>query len=739
MVVLDKLGKDMHKTHHQTNLTYDEFLFLAAQKPDMVFRDIFQLYNDMIHHYVPEGFDEYPVTKDSAGFLNYDMKKMFVEHCSEPFYADRIFANRFMSMGTALKKGVQNNQIYLFEGPPGSGKSTFLNNLLKKIEDYTRLPDGAAFKIAWELHFAELPGFIIPSGFSEQSTENQPEEQKLLISCPNNDHPITIFPKELRKKLLEGLIADKKILNELFTKKEYEWVFNMNACAFCSSMYNHLIDIYKSPLEVIRMVKARRMEFSRHFGKGVSIFNPGDPLVSGAIENKELQQNINRLFSSDEIPYLHSYLAYTNNGVLALMDIKGNNVTRLMNLHGIISDGVHKVSHLEERIRSLFIGVINPEDKSAYENVQSFKDRIITIKIPYVLDYNTEVSIWRHKFGNKVIDAFMPRTLANFSKIIISTRMLTNTLVYDQWLEKSEKYKNYIDDNLLLLKMELYTGKIPRWLDEKDISNFKKDIRKNIILETEKEGNSGVSGRQSLHLFNKFISGLELREQSIDMQAIVNFVRNEPTLFSSVPAKFIDALFNLYEYNILDEVKDSLFFYNEVNMKRDIKNYLFALNFEYGEKIRSHYTGDTIELNDDFFNSVEPFLYGDTIDENTILQQRKQEHLTYVTQTLSDEIQQKEKNIEQTEQFLILLAKYADNLKKSSLLPYENNEHFKRCVEAFNTPAFNKFELPLKKTVNRLVDNMCRKFGYHEQSAQYIILYVLENRLNERFRNFGLL
>jgi predicted Ser/Thr protein kinase len=384
------------------------------------------------------------------------------------------------------------------------------------------------------------------------------------------------------------------------------------------------------------------------------------------------------------------------------------------------------------------MGVINPEDTITYENIKSFKDRIITISIPYVLDYNTEVNIYENKFGQEIINAFFPRTINNFAKIIVSTRMNTETSLFDNWLETPELYKNYIDENLLLLKMELYTGKIPRWLDDKDILNFKKEIRKRLISGTILEGKTGVSGRQSLNLFNKLISKYGCKKQSITMLNIIDFVKSESDFKTKIPAKFTDALFNLYEYNILDEVKESIYFYNETKMKRDIKNYLFALNFEKGEKITSHYTGDIIELNDDFYNSIEPFLYGNDIDEKSIIKLRKEEHITYITNTLSKEIKVKEKTIEQTEQFEYLLRKYSDNLKQFALAPYENNSHFKRCIESFNTPAFNKFENPLKKTVNRLITNMGNKFGYTEESAQHIILYVIENNLNERFKNFGI-
>jgi hypothetical protein len=64
------------------------------------------------------------------------------------------------------------------------------------------------------------------------------------------------------------------------------------------------------------------------------------------------------------------------------MDIKSHNIERLIELHNIISEGVHKVEDIEENVNSLFLAVMNPEDKKNIKDIQSFSDRIVYINIP---------------------------------------------------------------------------------------------------------------------------------------------------------------------------------------------------------------------------------------------------------------------------------------------------------------------------------------------------------------------
>ena len=85
--------RDKEKIHI---FSYEEFLELTKEEPQKVLRNIFQLFHDMIGTYVGEGEDEYPEDPESIGFIRYDCSRVFVEESDYPFFADRLFANRFV-------------------------------------------------------------------------------------------------------------------------------------------------------------------------------------------------------------------------------------------------------------------------------------------------------------------------------------------------------------------------------------------------------------------------------------------------------------------------------------------------------------------------------------------------------------------------------------------------------------------------------------------------------------------
>jgi len=751
---LKTLSQYKGNQNQQAELSFADFLQEVVERPERNIRNVAQIYADMVHYFVRDGVDEYRDDPESINYLNYDCSRLFVEGSDRPFFADRLFANRLVRHVESLSVGDQQNKIYIFDGPHGSGKSTFLNNLLRKFEQYANTPEGTRFEVVWHLKENLLVGgvhsvaslatklsLLLGEEVRDEagSTKDRPEKEPigkvsgLTLPCPSHDHPILLIPKEIRRCFLDDLFANDPFKEALFTEKKYEWVFRDEPCTICTSLYQELFKRYADPLKVLESVFARPFVFNRRLGNGISVFNPGDRRSQkGVVSDEEIQRSLNAMFSpGGKVPYLYSNYARANNGIYALMDVKSHNTDRLMDLHNIISDGVHKVEHIEERINSLFFALMNPEDKKVLTDLAAFSDRIEYVNIPYVLDIKTEIEIYREIFGEHIEESFLPRVLHNFARVIMATRLRTKSEAMQEWIQNAEKYELYCDQNLQLLKMEIYTGYIPAWLEEEDVERFTSKRRLKIIAESEQDGWKGLSGRDSIRMFNEFYSTYEREDKLIDMSMLGKFFRKYCKKDKEMlPMGFLDSLVRMYNYSVLQSVKESLYYYNEEQISRDIQNYMFAVNFEPGTVEICRFTREKLEITETFFQRIESRLMVKPSEAVTF---RNSVQKSYTTSALTQEILRDNLDITETSLYLHLYERYIHNLKDKVLEPFQENENFRRAVKDFDQESFKTYDKKIQSDVSFMMDNLQKKFGYSRQGAKEICIYVIDNNLAKIF------
>lgn len=754
---LENVDRHVTEWEQRQPIPFEDFLNVLVQRPERVLRNVFQVFHDLIKNYVSEGRDEYPDDPESIHYVYYNCNRLFVEGTDQPFFADRLFANRLVNLAEALKRGAQQNKVYIFEGPHGCGKSTFLNILLSKFERFVNTEKGARYETVWRLNrravgaVRDLNGISLPGRLNSLLQHSLPLQQEVLqalsqrrdeddmieVPCPSHDNPVLVVPKGIRRAFLEDLFREHPFSEELFSRKEYEWVFRGSACTICTSLYGALLSRLQSPREVFSMLYARPYLFNRRLGEGISVFNPGDkPTKEIVVTNEMLQNRINELLrDSNLVRFLFSRFARTNNGIYALMDIKSHNAERLIELHNIVSEGVHKVEDVEENVSSLFLALMNPEDRASIQDIQSFSDRIEYIKIPYVLDLSTEVEIYRNVFGRNIDESFLPRVLHNFARVIISSRFNQRSEAMLDWIQQPSKYRLYCDDNLHLLKMEIYTGNIPKWLDEEDRKRLTAKRRRRIIAESEAEGDRGFSGRDSIKIFNEFYSAFARKDKLINMGVLFNFFsRIHREWEDAIPQGFLDSLLRLYDYTVLQEVKESLYYYNEDRIARDIQNYLFAVNFETGAVETCTFTGEKLEITEDFFGSIESRLLGADSSRRQRLLFRRDTQREYTAETLTGEIMAEGKRLTETRLFQAMHERYVHNLKEKVLDPFLENENFRRAVKEFdNKEAFKTYDKKIRADVSFLVNNLSRNYHYTRQGAKDICIYVIDNDLARKF------
>jgi hypothetical protein len=282
--------------------------------------------------------------------------------------------------------------------------------------------------------------------------------------------------------------------------------------------------------------------------------------------------------------------------------------------------------------------------------------------------------------------------------------------------------------------MEIYTGYIPKWLTEEDRKRLTAKRRRRIIAESEHEGEAGFSGRESIKIFNEFHSMFARKDRLIDMSVLRKFfTKIRPELSEQIPAGFLDSLVRMYNYSILQEVKESLYDYNEEQISRDIQNYMFAVNFEPGAVERNRFTGQKLEISEEFFAAIEGRLLGAGADPYRRRAFRKETQNEYTSRTLTQEIVSEGKPATETGLYQTLYQRYVYNLKEKALDPFLDNENFRRAIKDYDTEDFRTYDKRIRDDVATLIANLVETYRYTQKGAKEMCIYVIDNELAMEF------
>ncbi len=190
----------------------------------------------------------------------------------------------------------------------------------------------------------------------------------------------------------------------------------------------------------------------------------------------------------------------------------------------------------------------------------------------------------------------------------------------------------------------------------------------------------------------------------------------------------------LYDYTVLQEVKESLYYYNEERISRDIQNYLFAVNFEPGAVQVCTFTREKLEISEDFFHGIETRLLGADVTRLQRLNFRREAQREYTADTLTREIMAEGKKITETRLYAMMHERYVHNLKDKVLDPFLENENFRRAIKDYeNKEVFKTYDKKIRADVGFLMNNLCKNFHYTRQGAKDVCMYVIDSNLARKF------
>lgn len=488
-------------------LSFQEYLTLFASSPVRYGRDAPRYVRDMFDHFGTEAvqrpwgeqvrfrlFDLPWEPQASAGF-GHARDAALVGHEELQGEMYRALAN-FVQEGRA-------NRLILMHGPNGSAKSTVAACVLRALEHYSSLDDGALYRFHWvfpskktvrgSIGFSEVkPGQTDTQSYAH--LEDHQIDARLVMEL--RDHPLFLLPVEERRELVRQLYRDAGA-----KEPPPEWLLSGKLSHKSQQVYEALLSSYGGSLvETLRHVQVERYFISRRYRTGAVTIGPQLSVDAGE-RQITADRSLSALPTSLQATTLFEAfgeIVEAAGGVLEFSDLLKRPLEHFRYLQLTLETGEVYLPQQTIQTNVVMIGSCNEVHLAAFREhpeFPSFRGRFELVRAPYLRSWSDEQTIYDAQiapFVHRHVAPFATRVAAQFA---VLTRM------------RQPDPKKYPDSLAPLVsaltaieKMDLYTrGTPPERLDP----DAKKLLVANIAAlyhETDAgvlfEGSTGVSPRE---------------------------------------------------------------------------------------------------------------------------------------------------------------------------------------------------------------------------------------------------
>ena len=387
-------------------LSMDEYLTLVQQNPQRHTRDAAAYLKDCFDHYGSEEVSR-PWGK-ARRWKIFDLDFGEGQSLDRSLARDRLIGHESIQMAVyrALENFVQEgriNRLLLLHGPNGSAKTTFTHCLFRALEHYSAQEEGAVYRFSWIFprgRDAKLIGFGSleerrgseeGGGFAHLSDERI--EVKLRSEL--REHPLLLLPLEERRTLLEQAFAQAGQ-----PLRRPDWLWKGQLTQKNRQIFEALLTSYRGDLErVLSHVQIERYYVSRRYRTGAVTIGP-----QMSVDASERQLTADRSLAAlpASLSSLILYEAYGelvdgSGGIIEFSDLLKRPLDAWKYLLLAIETGEVSLSLSNLPINSVLVASSNELHLSAFREhheYNSFRGRLQLIRVPYLLDYTQEQSIY---------------------------------------------------------------------------------------------------------------------------------------------------------------------------------------------------------------------------------------------------------------------------------------------------------------------------------------------------------
>jgi predicted Ser/Thr protein kinase len=433
---LAKVAASVHNRYVEGRwvLSFDEYLELFATNPVRYARDASRYVRDAFDHYGttqvrrPWGehtrwnlfdlpFEDASVGARRAGLVGQ-------EHVQEELY--RALCN-FAREGRA-------NRLVLLHGPNGSAKSTVAGCVLRALEDYSTLPEGAIYTYSWVFPSSRSTRGALGFGggkadassvLSYAHLADEELDAKLLVEV--RDHPLFLVPIEERRGLVQELGA--RAYPEGLPEPYAEWFSRGRLSHKSQQIFDALLASYKgSYRDVLKHVRVERYFISHRYRVGAVTIGP-----QMSVDAVERQVTADRSLASlpASLQALSLYevkgeLIDAAGGVLEFSDLLKRPLDTFKYLQLSVETSEVALTQQNVTLNCVMIGSANELHLDAFREhpeFASFRGRLELVRTPYLRSYLLEQQIYDAHVAPQVRRHVAPHATEVAALFAVLTRM----------------------------------------------------------------------------------------------------------------------------------------------------------------------------------------------------------------------------------------------------------------------------------------------------------------------------
>jgi predicted Ser/Thr protein kinase len=483
-------------------LAFSEYLELFASDPVRFARDASRYLRDCFDHFGTTAVEE-PWGK----FTRWNVFDLPWDPAQAPHALigqEQVQEEIYRSVSNFVREG-RPNRLVLLHGPNGSAKSTIVACMMRGLEHYSTLDEGALYRFNWVFPSSKtLRGSL---GFGQKDASSQvgtyahlPDDQidaKLLVEV--RDHPLFLVPALERQKLLERLMKDK----DGDAPSEYfcDWILRGELSHKSQQVFEALLSSYNgSYTEVLKHVQVERYFISQRYRVGAVTIGP-QMSVDAAERQLTMDRSLASLPASLQAITLYEAkgeLIDAAGGVLEFSDLLKRPLDAFKYLQLSVETGEVSLTAQNVQLNCVMTGSANELHLDAFREhpeFASFRGRMELIRTPYLRSFAHEQRIYDTHVVPHIRRHVAPHATTMAAQFAVLTRMRKpNTDKYPRALS------NALSGLTAVEKMDLYAaGRAPERLEADAQKVLRAGVRE-VFEESDSypiyEGRIGASPRE---------------------------------------------------------------------------------------------------------------------------------------------------------------------------------------------------------------------------------------------------